>query len=198
MGLRITRSGSMALSAWDVQAMEAVALLARSVVVLRTQEKGRGDDDQPLAKYSTRPFKLYYRSNTAKRLKPKGGAPFPWVRGPRLRGGGYDRSKIGDEGGQFFGGGYAGYKAASRKGVDLGGAVVDLTLSGQMMREFRVLRVSRMSAFIGFSGQSQEYGPFTDARRPWVGISPNNVRELEAELPGIVEGAARRSTSGTR
>lgn len=198
MGVRITRTGAMASSAWDAQAMEAAALLARSVVVLRTQENGRGEDDQPLAKYSTDPLKLYYRSNTAKRLKPKGGTPFPWVRGPRLRGGGYDRSKIGDEGGQFFAGGYAGYKAASRKGVDANGAVVDLTLSGQMMREFRVLRVSRMSAFIGWSGQARTYAPHTDARRPWIALSPSNIRELEAELPGIVEGAARRSTNGAR
>jgi hypothetical protein len=64
---------------------------------------------------------------------------------------------------------------------------VDLTLSGQLMREFMVVRTSRYSAVIGMTGQSREYGPYTDARRPWVGLSPENLPKLDIEVGAAVE-----------
>jgi hypothetical protein len=182
MSLRVTTSGSIPAAVWDDQAMTAAANLVRSLIVVRTFNDHLGDDDRPMKAYSTRPLKLYYRTGTARRLKPKGGSGFPWVRGPRLPGGGYDASKIGQEGGRYYGGGYAEYKRASTRG----GGAVDLTLSGQLAREFRVIQVQRTHAIIGLTGQAKIYGPHVDAARPWMDLSPAGVRELEEHLPGIV------------
>lgn len=207
MGMTIKTAGSFPVTVWDDRASQQLGLLASNLIKERTS-LGRGEDDGAMAPYSVDPMKVYHR--TTRRLSqgvsrpkmppPMGGVAFNWVRGPRMPGGGYDKSKIGQEGGRFYAGGYAQYKKSSRKGLTTAsgksGAEVDLTLSGQMLREFGVIRHGRYSVTIGLKGQGRVYGPYTDLARPWIAISPENARELDIVLPGIVTGAQRRDGGG--
>lgn len=199
MGVKVTRTGAPPPSLnWTAQHMGLLASGIHAQVTSRTFDRGVGTDGRPFARYSTKRVKIYYRSSTAIRLKPKGGNVFPWVRGPRRRGGGYDATKIGQPGGVAYDGGYAEFKAASRKGLTSStgqtGAAVDLVLSGQLARSFRVIRTSRYAATIGITGTAREYGVHVDARRPFVGMSPQDV--LEAER--IFADAVAQAMGGTR
>ena len=197
MTIKIT--GSFPTAVWDAQASQQLGLLVANLIKERTAS-GRGDDDGAMKPYSTDPLKMYHRTNSARRLKPKGGVPFAWVRGPRKVDKTYDETKIGQEGGRFYAGGYAAYKKASRLGLTSkagkSGAEVDLTLSGLMLRQFGIIRHSRYSVTIGLKGQSREYGSFVDRARPWIAVSPENGREVELVLPGIVTGAQKRAGGG--
>ena len=197
--MTIETSGSFPTSVWDAQASQQLGMLVANLIKERTAA-GRGDADVAMKPYSTDPLKMYHRTNSARRLKPKGGTPFNWVKGPRKVDGTYDETKIGQEGGRFYTGGYAQYKKASRKGLTSKsgkvGAEVDLTLSGQMLRQFGITRHGRYSVTIGLKGQSREYGSFVDRSRPWIAVSPENGREVELVLPGIVAGAQKRAGGG--
>ncbi len=71
--------------------------------------------------------------------------------------------------------------------------LVDLTLSGQMRRSFRVW-VSRTEAAISLTGQPLEYGPHTDRARPWIGLSPTDIRDInDHALPAIIRAAMERA-----
>jgi hypothetical protein len=205
MTIKIT--GSFPTAVWDAQASQQLGLIVANLIKERTSE-GRGENDGAMKPYSTNPMKIYHR--TTRRLSqgvtrpkmppPLGGTPFPWVKGPRKVDGTYDETKIGQEGGRFYAGGYAQYKRAARKGLTSKsgktGAEVDLTLSGQMLRQFGIIRHSRYSVTIGLKGQSREYGSFVDRARPWIAVSPENAREVELVLPGIVAGAQKRAGGG--
>jgi hypothetical protein len=219
MSVTVTTVGRVPDAAWDQQAMDRYATLARSRIVLRVQEDGTGDDDRPLKPYSTTPITVAFASTTGRRLKPKGGEPaygrgtgdgsnrgpsgrvvakhgWTFIFRPEGVTGDTGRKTRGPIIGRHYRGGYAQFKRESRRGVT--GAVVDLTLSGQMLRQYRVIRVSRYSAEIGMTGQSRMYGPFTDAKRPWVGLSPGDVRALAPDLVACVEGAMARASRGAR
>lgn len=193
MGVKVRTSGPPIPSArWTVEDMRILAAATHAAVSERTFSRGRGVDDRPFRGYSEEPLKLYARSSTGRALAPKGGTPFPWVRGPKRRTGGYDASRIGQEAGRFYPGGYRQYKKSSRVGfvssTGRGGVEVDLTLSGRMSRGFRVLRVSRFSAIIGLSGASRTYGAHVDADRPFLGTSPEVDAEMSRTIADIIEG----------
>lgn len=202
MGVKVSITGSIATQAWDAQAMAALASTVLAAVTERTFDRGIGEDGTGHKAYSTRPLKMYKRSDTARRMSPKGGASFAWVRGPRLPGGGCDKSKIGQEGGRFYGGGYAEYKRASRKGLTnrsgATGVEVNLTLSGQLSRSLRVIRASRTAATIGITGAARLYGSHVDAARPFLGLSPQDGADLEPHFSDIMAAAMERGARGAR
>lgn len=196
MSLTVRHSGPPAPRlAWTAEHMRAFALAVRAHLVSRTFDRGIGESGREHRHYSRTPIKLYRRSQTGRRLSPKGGVSFAWVRGPRQPGGGYDASRIGDEAGKFYAGGYEAFKAQSRKGlVNAGGrsgVLVDLTLSGQLSRGLRVVRTSRLSATIGMTGESRAYGVHVDAARPFMGLSAADGAELSRVLGDIAEAARR-------
>ena len=193
MGVKVRTSGPPIPSPkWTVEDMRVFAEASAAAVKIRTFDNGRGVDDRPLKGYSEAPLKLYARSSTGRALEPKGGVPFPWVRGPKQRNGTYDASRIGQEAGRFYAKGYREFKKSSRVGfissTGRSGSEVDLILSGRMARGFRVLRVSRFSAAIGLTGAAREYGPHVDAARPFLDTSPDVDAELSRTLADIVEG----------
>lgn len=205
MSITVRRSGTIPTTLWDSAASRELGRLAADLIKERTA-LGRGDQDQAHKPYSTNPMKLYHRmtrrlSQGVRRPKPTGGVPFNWVRGPRKVDGTYDETKIGQEGGRFYAGGYAQYKKGARLGLvtqersggRMVGTEVDLMLSGQMLRQFGVIRHTRLSVVIGLKGQAREYGPFVDQARPWIGISPANAKEMDADMPRLIAGAQRRA-----
>lgn len=191
--IRVTHTGRLPVRVWDAQAQADLALVARAALIDRVGRLGRDDKDQPFAGYSEAPVKVYYRTEAARRLKPKGGDEFDWVKGPRMPGGGYDASKIGQPGGRFYADGYRGFKRESRLGSV--GTEVDLTLSGNMLRSIQVIRHNETVAVIGFTGDAREYGPHVDARRPFMALSPANEAEMVGEMPRLIAGAAARATN---
>lgn len=193
MGVKVRTSGPPVPSArWTVKNMRILAAATHAAVSERTFNRGRGIDDRAFRGYSEEPLKLYARSSTGRALAPKGGTPFPWVRGPRRRTGGYDASRIGQEAGRSYSGGYREFKRSSRQGfvssTGRGGVEVDLTLSGRMARGFRVLRVSRLNTIIGLSGASRTYGAHVDADRPFLRTSPEVDAEMTRAIADIIEG----------
>ena len=192
MGVRVTTSGNPSRPhRLTVAMMRDLAIASMSQVSERTHNRGLGIDDRPFAKYSTEPLKLYKRSSTGRALSPKGGDGFPWVRGPKRRTGGYDRSRIGQEAGRFYAGGYRAFRLASRKGLtNRTGAVgveVDLVLSGALARSYRVVNVTSRSFRVGITGNAQRYAGAVDDRRPFMGQSLDDSREIEMILVELLE-----------
>jgi hypothetical protein len=74
-----------------------------------------------------------------------------------------------------------------------GRAFVNLTLSGQLRRSFRVKRVSASRALIGTTGQPSIYNQGVQERRPWVGISPRDRRLMNREVSRLVRDLMNRS-----
>ena len=100
--------------------------------------------------------------------------------------------------GRHYPGGYAQYKRESRRGLrnrdGAVGVLVDLTLSGQMRRSFRIVWVSRTDAAISLTGQPREYGTYVDRARPWIGLSPTDIRDIhDHALPAIIRAAMERA-----
>ena len=199
MSVRVKSIGTVPTSVWDVQAMEALAVAARGIIVERTQNRGIGEDGNPLAPYSTRPTTISFASDTAVRLKPKGGLPAYGRGHPRKRlssGGRAPRGRGWTITGRYYPGGYAEYKRSSRLKLisksGRAGVSVDLTLSGQMMEEFRVRKTARLSALIGLTGEAAIYGAEVNAARPWIGLADSDAPAVEASLDAIVADAMRR------
>lgn len=203
MGVKVTRPAhTFPLKCWDVQAMTQLAKAAQAAIVERTFHRGVGADDQPLAAYSDNPRSISFKSDTGRRLKPKGGLPAYGRGHPRKLLGASGRAPRGSGWtvvGRHYPGGYAEYKRSSRRGIvngiGAGGAPVDLVLSGQLSRSLEIVAVSQARATIAIKGAALEYGPATDARRPWLAHSPRDVRDLEeGALPAIIDAALRRGS----
>lgn len=192
MGVRVTTSGDRPRVRLTIDDVRLLAQASMSQVVTRVHQRGLDVFDRPFAKYSTTPMKLYARSSTGRALTPKGGEPFPWVKGPRQRDGSYDGTRIGQEGGKFYARGYRQYKAESRiGGVNREGAAgieVDLVLSGALARAYRVTSVTSRSFIVGITGNARLYAGAVDDRRPFMGLSPSDADEVERSLVEILEG----------
>lgn len=213
MSLRVIHTGERTPEFnWTAAHMRQFAVLMRSHFVRRTFDLGVGMDGQRFAKYSTRPLKIYSRSQTARRLGGtstpsagaglRGGIEFEWVRGPVKPGGGYDSSRIGEVAGKFYVGGYAEFKNANRKGlVNSAGRVgtgVDLVLTGQLSESIRVISSTRTQAVIGMTGDARSYGVHVDAARPFMGFSDADHEEGHRILSELVTTATTRKAGGSR
>jgi hypothetical protein len=201
VSVTVKRSGARTpLALWDELATRQLGAVVAAAIVERTFHRGQGDDDGALAPYSTRATSVSFDSDTGRRLKPKGGLP-AYGRGHprRLISAGGRAPKGWTVTGRHYPGGYAQYKRDSRRGLTnkLGasGAAVDLVLSGELARSIRVRTASRYAVIVGITGAALRYGPGTDARRPWLDISPQDARDIDAALPSIVQGAADRSVN---
>lgn len=158
---------------WDRAASRQVGELARAVIGKRAFDDGLGSDDQPMKGYSTSP---YWHRNTGgvsggrrTRVKGKGG-----------------RSKFGK--GRFYAGGYREYKRATS-----GSSKVNLTETGRMRRSFRVKRATKSGVSVGLTGGAVIYGTFVNRLRPWSALSKRDRAIINAAIPRIAAGAARRS-----
>ena len=174
VGKATTAGGKVPRNLWGRASMRALAEIARATVVTRVSRRGEGLDDNPLKRYATAPRIYVYRAYGAgARLKPKGGRTVSIVKGldgkfRKLKGHAYE-------------GGYAEYKATSTKG----GGIVDLTLSGQMLRDFRVKDVTATRAVIGLTA-TVHYGAGVNARRPWIGLSRRDVQQLTEAMRDLI------------
>ena len=176
MGIKRKRSGpGIPRKVWNRAAMRALAVTMQGAVALRAFQRGEDVDDRKFDGYSTTP--IYIGGETAKRLRPSGGRP--------SRTG---RSCTSATVRPCRAGGYRQYKLQST-----GRAFVNLTLSGQLRRSFRVKRVSAARALIGTTGQPSIYNQGVQERRPWVGISPRDRRLMVAEVSRLVRDLMNRS-----
>jgi len=156
---------------WSIAEMRELAQNVHGSMLVRTFHRGRDVRDRTFKRYSRKP--IYISGETAKRLAPKGG-------------------RRTDGGSTFYRGGYDEYKRLSRRysGED---AQVDLTLSGQLRRSVRVVRVLRYLAEIGPTGQAAIYGQGVNASREFVGVSPRDRKALRRVLTKLVRRAMDRS-----
>lgn len=172
---------------WDLTAMRDVAEALRTSLIQRTFFEGLDVDDNGMKAYSTKPVVIYRNSETARRLKPKGGTPWKGQRGP-------NKGKVV---GRFYKGGYAQYKEESRKGLKPGKSVeVDLILSGQLSRSIAVQAISKTGVTITPRGAAVAYAAATHAKRNWWGISQRNYADLQAALPEIIGACINRAVRG--
>ena len=172
---------------WDLKAMRDVAEVLRTSLVQRTFFEGLDVNDSGMKAYSTKPVVIYRNSETARRLKPKGGTPWKGQRGPNK----------GRVVGRFYKGGYAQYKEESRKGLKPGKSIeVDLILSGQLSRSIGVQAISKTGVTIPPRGAAVAYAGATHLKRNWWGISPRNNSDLVAALPEIIGACISRAVAG--
>ena len=170
----------------DEAAMKDIAEQLRASITQRAFFEGLDVRDARFDDYSEKARVVYFASETARRLKPKGGTPWKGRRGPRK----------GETVGRFYEGGYRQYKEESRKGLKEASVEVDLILSGQLSRSLRVVRTTSTQARIEVRGGATAYAQGVNQKREWLGVSPRNVQDLDAVLPEIVAAAAARSTAG--
>ena len=176
VGKAAISGGKVPRNLWGRASMRALAEIARATVVTRVSRRGEGLDDNPLKRYATAPRIYVYRAYGAgARLAPKGGRTVSIVKG--LDG------KFLKLTGHAYEGGYAEYKSTSTKG----GGIVDLTLSGQMLRDFRVKDVTATRAVIGLTA-TVHYGAGVNARRPWIGLSRRDVQQLTEAMRDLIGG----------
>lgn len=171
---------------WDLTAMRDVAEVLRTSMVQRTFFEGLDTNDAPLKAYSSKPVVIYNKSETARRLKPKGGQPWKGRRGPGK----------GRVVGRFYAGGYAEFKEQSRKGLNANSVEVDLILSGQLSRSVAVQAISKTGVRISPRGSAVAYAAATNDKRQWWGISPRNNSDLVAALPAIIGACINRAVAG--
>ena len=171
---------------WDLKAMRDVAEVLRTSLVQRTFFEGLDVADNGMKAYSTDAVVVYNASETARRLKPKGGTPYKGKRGPNK----------GRVVGRFYEDGYAQYKEQSRKGLNQRSVEVDLILSGQLSRSIAVQAISKTGVTITPRGAAVAYAGATNDKRNWWGISPRNNADLIAALPQIIGECINRAVAG--
>lgn len=161
----------LTLDVWTQQDSERVAEWLVATINLRIR-KSRGADGEPLRAYSTRRLYVRLGSETARRLAPKGGVP--------IKGEGGEVTSV------RYDGGYAQYKRESRRGRIASGEV-DLTLSGQMLREIRPTVVQETVVEVEHTGGSAVYGPAVDAKRPHMALAADEVPKLDRLIQSLVD-----------
>lgn len=157
---------------WTAADSSAVGEVIVATIIERIY-RGESANGEAFAPYSTRPLTVALGSETAMRLAPKGGQPV--------------KDKTGKVTGVRYPGGYAQYKHESRRRSARGvTAEVDLTLSGQLVRSLRVVTADESSAVVGLTGTPQVYGEGVDARRPFLGITAAEAKDLEDEVVALM------------
>tara|TARA_R110000868_G_scaffold200654_3_gene448121 strand:+ start:3237 stop:3860 length:624 start_codon:yes stop_codon:yes gene_type:complete len=183
--------------------MRAIGEVCKAQVVQRTFREGRGLDDNPHKRYSTKPLSVYLGSETARRLKPKGGVPLYRKRRYKARGKSqstyllsWKHYDLGALIGRRYEGGYKQFKTESRKGLNERSVEVDLVLSGQLSRSLRVVRVQRTSAVVQVQGGSLKYAAGVNARRPWMGMSTGDINEARFAVAAVMLAYLEDQTGG--
>lgn len=156
----------LAKPAWTADDMKALCEWARFTVDERVTVRHLDAAGKHLRPYSTRPIWIGKTSETARRLKPKGG--------------------VNAGGSIHYPGGYRQYKQDST-----GSAEVNLTLSGQGWRAFRVKTATATLGVVGFSGQPAVYMAANDESREFLGLSPDELKEADLVIAGILEARLR-------
>lgn len=131
---------------------EAIALLK-----MRVYDKNEDLEGKPFKPYSTRPFTVRADSETAKRLKPKGGEK--------------------RNNGVFYKGGYQEYKSSSTGSTD-----VNLTLSGNLLQSIQVTNANEKSFTISPTGSAKKYALKVDSTRPFIGVTDAELEILKEIL----------------
>lgn len=149
---------------WGNEQMLAIASTLVVSIRKRAFKDGNDVNDKSFAAYSTRPIYISNTSNTARRLKPKGG---------RNTGRG-----------TFYAGGYSEYKRKSQKSRS---SKVNLTLSGQLQRSVRIVKLTKFEAKIDLVGPARVYGGFVDEKRPFMGISPKDSKVIQALFRDVLK-----------
>ncbi|MDP3908851.1 MAG: hypothetical protein Q8Q14_00530 [Gemmatimonadales bacterium] len=181
VGIRIEGTRLDDITLWDEQAMAAVTAWSVEIIVNRTTRLGIGADGEPLAAYATKAMTVGLRSETAIRLKPKGGKPAYGPGRPRRLLSASGRPPAGKSWpitGRYYDGGYREYKQASRKG-NIRSAEVDLVLSGQLMRSIDAVQVTAEQGTVSIRGPAREYGPAVNEDRPFLGHHDAEMVELD-------------------
>jgi hypothetical protein len=147
-------------SIWTEKDTKVLASNTLATIKRRTS-KGLSSNGGKFKDYST---KSMYVSFKGARLKPKGG---------RL-------SRTGNS--VFYAGGYEQYKHDSRKRSRTAtkgqSAEVDLVLSGQLMNNLVVLEASLTRFRIGLTKHVQHYGYAVHEKRPYIGLTDNEINIL--------------------
>lgn len=176
VGVHVTTTGAdlRALRVWDAQAMAGLCAWSTTTIVERTTQQGVGADGARFRAYSRRgPIWISLKSETARRLKPKGGT----------------KSRSGKSIGFAS---YADYKVKSRKG-GIVSAEVDLTLSGQLMRAVGpTQKATATLGVVGIRGQARDYGVHVNALRPYIGHHPGEKADMDAEVAALHQQAVAR------
>lgn len=152
--------GAKSLDRWTKAKMKRLANRAVNYIKVRTFERGEGLDDQRLA--------------THEELTGKddgfGAYSKQW---------GMVRAGLRDKPTKYGGG-------RSGKGRNTG--YVDLTFSGQLKRQFRVIDslTGRFIARIGVEGSASEYAIHTHEMRPWMGLSEKDRAVIISDFREIM------------
>lgn len=143
---------NLTLTAQDMiaTANESIALLK-----MRVYEKNKDLDDKPFKQYSNRPISIKLNSDTAKRLKPKGGVKTAF-------------------GSVFYKGGYREYKQMST-----GSDEVNLTLSGNLLQSIQVINANNQGFVIGPTGSATRYALKVHNERSFIGITDSELEILK-------------------
>lgn len=166
----------LTLDVWTQADSERVGAFFVGTINVRVQ-RGTGADGKPFRPYSTKRLYVAAGGETARRLAPKGGTPI--------------KDKNGAVTSTRYDGGYAQYKRESRKGT-----AVDLTLSGQMMREIRATVVTETDVEVQHTGGSAVYGPGVDALRPHLGITDDELAKLDRLILRLVDAHLQSGRAG--
>ena len=148
---------------WTKADTMRLAMDTLASIKLRTS-KGIDANGAAFDKYSKKKIYISMDKGTGARLKPKGGV----------------LSKTGKT--MRFDGGYREYKNLSRKRGTVpnqtDSAEVDLVLSGALMNNLVILSATRTRFVIGLTKHVKYYGYAVNAKREFLGLSPDEIRLL--------------------
>lgn len=158
----------------DRRGMIALGNAAVAFIRKRTGE-GESYTGEAFEPYSTRPIYITRGSGTGARLAPKGGR----------------KSRTGRS--VYYAGGYAQYKREST-----GASVVNLVLSGQLMRSIVVADASGRRVTVHIGSGAVKYGRAVNAKRPFMGIADGEVPSLERVAQAQVDRTIRAAQARER
>lgn len=160
-------------SLWTAKDSARLAQNTLAAIKLRTS-RGIDADGAKFDPYSRKPLYVPYRGA---RLKPKGGRV----------------SRTGQS--VYYAGGYDQYKRESRRHGAGSSALVDLTLSGALMNNLRVLQATDSFFIIGLTQEVWSYGYKVNAQRPYLGLSPRDVDVLVLAVQAEITKKIKRGRS---
>ena len=158
----------------DARGMTSIGNAAVALIRKRAGE-GRAFTGGDFRPYSTRPIYISRNRGTGARLAPKGGRP----------------SRTGAS--VFYAGGYAEYKRAST-----GSGVVNLTLSGQLMRSIAVAKATARAVVVQAGGGTVAYAGAVNDARPFMGIARDELPAIERVATAEVSRHIAREQGATR